>query len=567
MENSVKLNQEEKNQPHWYLGIDFGTTGIAAVLLNTSNGKQHPLYWLSNKNQESDKSSFRLPTAVYCHPQSSKNQSESPLTIAWEALSLNQTRGGIFFEDLKSYLNLGIPYYSRDIQQWLPKLKLGEQIVSLYWIQEASETLLATLTPEHLRLGSQPYVRAVDLNEKALQAALGGLEGVILSVPAKSSEIYRFNLREAILKLKLCERVEQIFFVEEAIATLLAYFPGKNQSPQTTNTLKGYTLVINAGATNTELALVNLPANPDELTYSDFYLNSLSLGGNDLDREIFLQLIYPQWSQNQAQLSAEINQPTDLARQERKAAQLVKLILQHREKFTSQLGNRTWGVKRRDLELRVIQPFVAQINQRLNLLLSQTGISSELIETVICGGGAIASCEQSLDSLLTTKFPEAKIIQDTQETRETQVAIGLTKLPFYPQVLDYTSQQYSDLFLLRELLHISEEPFTIEQILHKLEYRGINTNICKKRIIAILNGQLPPGFIPQGFETNQVIANLYPNPEYDAIASTPLFERENEFYYRPNHRQCQLFREYFLSLLSRKKQELLEPLSPNLFRY
>lgn len=564
MPHSVKLNQEEKNEPHWYLGIDFGTTGIAAVLLNVSNGKQYPLYWLSNNDRECDKSSFRLPTAVYCHPQSEKNQINSPLTIAWEALSFTQTRGGIFFENLKTYLKLGIPYYSREIQQWLPKLKLGEQIVSLYWIQEALEALLATLTPEYLKFNLRPLVKAVGLDKKALEAALESLEGVIFSAPIGWGEIYRFNLREAILKLKLCQRVEQIFFLEDAIATLLAYLPEKDESPSV-NTVTGYTLVINAGATTTELALVNLPTNPENLTYSDFYLASISAGGNDLDREIFLQLIYPQWSRNQAQLSAEINQPTDLARQERKAARLVKLILQHREQFTSQLGNRTWGVKRRDLEVRVIYPFLERINQRLNLLLSQTGISNELIETVICSGGAIATLERSLTQLLSTKFPEATVIKDTQEVRETRVATGLANLPLYPQVLERTSQQYSDLFLLCELLRIvDEESFTIEQIIQQLERRGINTNICRQRLIAILNGELPPGLIPQKVDRSKLAVSLHPNPEYQAIAAAPLFERENEFSYLPNLQQCQLLRAYFSSLLSRKKQELVEPLSLNL---
>ncbi len=41
---------EPDTKPHqttsqWYLGIDFGTTGISAALLNRRSGEIYPIYW------------------------------------------------------------------------------------------------------------------------------------------------------------------------------------------------------------------------------------------------------------------------------------------------------------------------------------------------------------------------------------------------------------------------------------------------------------------------------------------------------------------------------------------
>uniref|UniRef100_A0ACD5GST2 Uncharacterized protein n=1 Tax=Desertifilum tharense IPPAS B-1220 TaxID=1781255 RepID=A0ACD5GST2_9CYAN len=32
----------------WYVGIDFGTTGISAVLLNAATQLTYPLYWIES---------------------------------------------------------------------------------------------------------------------------------------------------------------------------------------------------------------------------------------------------------------------------------------------------------------------------------------------------------------------------------------------------------------------------------------------------------------------------------------------------------------------------------------
>lgn len=45
----------------WYLGIDLGTTGISAALLNRSTTEVYPLYWIAENQPETSARSFRLP--------------------------------------------------------------------------------------------------------------------------------------------------------------------------------------------------------------------------------------------------------------------------------------------------------------------------------------------------------------------------------------------------------------------------------------------------------------------------------------------------------------------------
>jgi activator of 2-hydroxyglutaryl-CoA dehydratase len=64
----------------WYLGIDFGTTGISAVLLNHTTAQRYPIYWSNElrisreelqtvnpqlKVRSSGEVIFRLPTVTY----------------------------------------------------------------------------------------------------------------------------------------------------------------------------------------------------------------------------------------------------------------------------------------------------------------------------------------------------------------------------------------------------------------------------------------------------------------------------------------------------------------------
>ncbi|NJK28237.1 MAG: hypothetical protein HC925_06760 [Coleofasciculaceae cyanobacterium SM2_3_26] len=93
-------------------------------------------------------------------------------------------------------------------------------------------------------------------------------------------------------------------------------------------------------------------------------------------------------------------------------------------------------------------------------------------------------------------------MQDTYSTSDpalgSRVAYGLAGLPRFPQLCNLVQHQYSDLFLLRELLEVfpSHQPLHIEQVLQLLERRGVNTQTCYPRIAAILNSQSLPRATP-----------------------------------------------------------------------
>ena len=353
------------NNAVWHLGIDVGTTGISAVLLNSSTGQRYPIYWLQERWETLDKlqpmasqiaprssqeSLSRLPTAAYSGSAASKlfvKPPIVPIVVGSLASELENHQPGVFLENFKPLLNLGIPYRCPQRNQWEPLLQLpSQQIISLYWVRQALQVMFATLTPNSTLPQAAIAVRANGLDTEILATALQQLQGVILGCPAAWGDTYRFNLREAVLAAKLVQSSEQIFFLEDAIASVLAGLPSlgrgedgemgnrgvgedaiasilaglphsgtgggkENSSSQTPDeeqpfTLSrsswyGGTLVINAGATTTEVALVDLPDDLQHLTYNDFALYSLPYAGHAIDQDIFCQLLYPKLSIAQQQ--------------------------------------------------------------------------------------------------------------------------------------------------------------------------------------------------------------------------------------------------------------------------
>ncbi len=76
------------------------------------------------------------------------------------------------------------------------------------------------------------------------------------------------------------------------------------------------------------------------------------------------------------------------------------------------------------------------------------------------------------------------------------VAGGLASLPLYPQILDVSQQQYSDFFLLWELMQVlGAQTLSFQEILQLLEGIGVNTRTCEPRILRILEGKLPGGVL------------------------------------------------------------------------
>ncbi|HEY9602554.1 MAG TPA: hypothetical protein V6C85_13145, partial [Allocoleopsis sp.] len=528
-------------------------------------------------------------------------------------------------ENVRPYLSLGIPFYSPKRGDWEPIFQLSEQdAVSLYSMRCSVQALLATLTPKHTLPDAAMKVGAVGLTPDALATALGKLTGVILGYPADWGDTYHFNLREAVLATKLVRHPEQIFFLEDAIAPILAgllssHAEGlrrKSEEQRTENSVtnlpaslrrhvptsaktasthppvtlwRGGTLAINAGATSTEFALVALPLDLQALTYDDFSLYSLPYGGGAIDQDIFCQLLYPQLSTAQSEqlgLSNELALPLpgqpDRAKRDRltyvlhssplgkallKASSYLKLILQRKDEFTLELGSDRWTVRRLDLETKVMQPLMQQLDRILNALMIEAGISQQGIYNIFWVGGTADS--GTLTQWIQQRLPGATFIQDADSVMQNWVAAGLAVLPLYPQVLNRSRQQYSDYFLLLEILRAfsmtvgdaTDRAYSLEEIIRVLERRGLNTNACYDRLVSLIEGQLPFGLTPALTHDRLLSQQSQENVHYSRLAtSTGLFSQEGDGLYRPNLQQQEWLRHYLDVVLSRTYQKFEEPL-------
>ncbi|MBD2580062.1 hypothetical protein [Oscillatoria sp. FACHB-1406] len=561
----------------WYLGIDLGANGLRAVLLQTGSAQQdrspqyYPLHW---RSQEAPLT--QLPAVAYLDITASpegESSSAMPLFVGSEAIALAGQKQGVLLDNLKLHLNFGIPYYARGLNRWEPLLQVSSNArVSLDWVQHAVGKLFATL---------QEGVGAIGLSDRELQTALATLTGVVLSCPAGWNDAYRFNLREAVLQAGLVEDSSQIFLLEEAIAALLGTSVWKN-APYSGHyaIAPGMTLILHGGALNTELALGLVPQKTEELNLYDFAFRSVPYGGRAIAEDLFYQLIYPQWQSEQPfleQLNLELpepGQPAPLER-DRAYAQLLSFpggrrcletaerawrILQHQSEFSAPLGTQTWSVRRADFEERVIAPYLGSLNRELNALLGATGLQPEAIARVTISGNTALALTSSLQTWLSEKLVNAEIVAHPEPADSSTVAIGLARLPFFPQACDRLRHQYSDYFLLNEILQVlPNRSFSLEDLMQRLEGRGINTRACQQRLFDLLNGYLPPGLVPTTANAHWLTLASQQNRDYQRITIAPLFVQGEDFRYRANGRQCQYLRQYFAALLSGTRQKLEEP--------
>ncbi|HEY9763069.1 MAG TPA: hypothetical protein V6D07_11130 [Trichocoleus sp.] len=630
----------EAPSENWFLGIDLGTTGLSAVLLNQTAGQVYPLYWVDNtvSGVTADKF-FRLPAiasvSVANTPRDNwrlQSVGSSALTVTWDDEAgfddgENET-AALLLKNLKPLLRLGIPHKEGTGQEE-PQVQWSETAqVPLQAVQASVQALLATL----LNSGQSPLsVGAVGLEAADLTRALRQLEGVIVSYPANWPDTYSFNLREAILAAGLAQSPSQIYFIEDAIAAVLSGLPDPaNQSdaastqPLRQQTLyacnwSGGTVVISAGATLTELGVVYLPSPLSTLSYENFALYSLAYAGDALDLDIIGHLLHPSerrqsrgdfpfglpnpsgggwgWQTALPELDqtawanleldrlempriAEPDLPLRYRLQQRletsllgqsvlEAARHLKLILQHQNQFELKLADQRWIVRRKDLENRIVLPYIQRLNGHLNRLMSQVGLSAQGVNQVICTGGTASL--PAITRWLRQKFPNATIIQDTYPNNRppscSRVAYGLVNLVRYPQILDLTRHQYSDNFLLMELLRtFPDQPMPLNGILHLLEQRGINTQACELHLIALLEGRLPPGLVPTSSDAPPLALSSLQSEQVQALNRAPLFTRQNGQIYVPNTEQCQRLLAYLMALLAGKNQQLEDPLLVELDR-
>ncbi|MBH8564366.1 hypothetical protein I8748_19610 [Nostoc sp. CENA67] len=650
LENSLTANSPSTNNPEvapntldsvWYLGIDLGTTGISATLLNRSNFVVYPIYW-SAENQagaSSFQQSFRLPAEVYL-PAASVNHSETESTqalsatdagaVAESAEKVNTSVSkNIYSAQLKPYLQIAVPYKSRQ-QKWEPVLQFNDLSAGpLIWVVRSLSKLLLTLKSDRHSTTQGLIATAIGLEAQTFDQIINNIAGVICTCPSQWSEQYRFNVREALLTSKLVQHPQQVFFVEEAIASLLSILDGSNGEtvqisehqglrPVKTSDrpVVGNTLAINIGATATEMALVDLPENLLQLTHQDFMLHGFAYASKGIEQDIICQLLVPpkyrqsrfenqgdsnitsnpwQWQAANPGLDQmhwqslrleeldlpRVGEPDITARIRLQqylessvlgqavldAALSLKLILQHQDAFTLELADQRWVLQRRDLETQVFVPFVRRLNRELNKLLVARGIPTEAINQAILTGG-VASLGV-VNSWLRQKLPNAKIIQDFYRGENgapncSRVAYGLAMLPLHPQVLDEPRQQYTDYFLFTELLRLlPNRTLSFNEVLQLFESRGINTSICQQRLLAFLEGELPPGLIPASSDATWLTQSSYENSDYQAIAAAPLFEKQGNLTYRPNSQQMLTLRHYLDAIKASIQQSLSEPYTVN----
>ncbi|BAY20296.1 hypothetical protein NIES2100_00370 [Calothrix sp. NIES-2100] len=625
-------------ESRWYLGIDLGTTGISAALLNSSTFVVYPIYW-SAENQAGASSfgqSLRLPAEVYL-PTASVHQGETestethkqtaPASVSPENLaskSDSEVKNTPYSAQLKPYLQVAIPYKNAR-QKWEPVLQFNEFSAGpLIWVVRSLSKLLLTLKSDRQSTTQGLIAAAVGLDEQSFRTIINNIAGAICTCPSSWSEQYRFNVREALLTSKLIQHPQQVFFIEEAIASLLSVLnAGNGQTVQlSTNQglrpiqineqpLVGNTLALSIGATTTEMALVDLSENFSQLTHNDFMLHNFAYGGKGIEQDIICQLLLPPKSRQSrseigsGQISSQpglwrsnipgleqmywqslgleelelprVGEPDIIARvrlQQRlessllgqavlDAALALKLILQHQETFTLDLADQRWVLERRDLESQVLVPFVRRLNRELNKLLVARGIPTEAINQAILTGG-VASIT-TINRWLKQKLPNAKIIQDSYLGENgapncSRVAYGLAMLPLHPQVLEIPKQQYTDYFLFTELLRLlPERPLSFSEVLQLFEGRGVNTRTCQQRLLAFLEGELPAGLIPNSPDSTWLTQSSQDNPDYQAIAATPLFEKQGNLTYRPNSQQLLLLRRYLDAIKASTRQSLEEP--------
>lgn len=617
----VALNIQESV---WYLGIDLGTTGISAALLNRSTAVVYPICWSADKQPglSSFQESFRLPAEVYL-PTASVPLAETERSENRE--TTQEEKHNFYSVQLKPYLQVAIPYQNQQ-QTWEPILQFNKFSAGpLIWVVRSLSKLLLTLKSDPHSTTQGFTASAVGLNQEIFHEIINNIAGLICTCPSSWSETYRFNVREAVLASKLVPHPQQVFFVEEAIASLLSRLDGANgETVQISDyrglnparldhdSLVGYTLVINIGATTTEMALVNLPDNLQQLVHSDFMLHSFAYASNAIEQDIICQLLltptYRQTRQNEeregttiaknflqwqpnfsgkvsftgslglAELDLpQVGEPDIKARirlQQKlqssllgqavlDAALALKLILQQQDSFCLELADQRWLLRRSDLENHVLIPFVRRLNQELNKLLAVSGLRATAINQAILTGG-MASLG-IVNTWLQQTLPQSKIIQDLYLGKNgtpncSRVAYGLAMLPLHPHVLEPSRQLYSDYFLLMKLLqYCSDRTLSFDEILQLFEGDGINTSICQERLLAFLEGELPPGLIPATPDSAWLSESAENNSLYQSIAAAPLFKKRGNITYRVNLPQWQVLQPYLDAIKASNQQTMEEP--------
>lgn len=491
-----------------------------------------------------------------------------------------------FLRSFKPYLNSSLPFQAPSTQVWEPQIRQSStHHIPLIHIQQLLTRLLTVVK------GDQPTVTcsAVGLTASVCRDRLQHLTGVILNHPSGSSDAYRFTLREAVLEAGFVSQPDQIFFMDEVVAALLAdCYQLTQTTPQSTKApkpkLSGGHLVISAGASTTELLLVNQTRPAQQLTRKDLYLRRIAYAGNSLDQDIICHLLYPLargWESldlkslnlplpGEADLEARYRlqqrlESVPLGQRLLNSVRKIKPILCEQDVSFSSEG-RQWTIRQQDLQNWVIAPYLQQVNREVNLLLGQLDFTNEQVQRVVCVG-ATATIPAIAD-WLRQKFPTATVVMGNELAAQglgQHVASGLAVLPQFPSVLDSLRHQYSDYFLLKTLLqqlpHDANQLLSWQQLHAMLEPAGVNGNQSRTFLANLLEGRLPAGLVVTPASALLFAPTSTQTPEYQALSTVPLFTRQPNEQYQVNQQQRDRLWQQLQTILAHTHQTLDAPLS------
>ena len=256
-----------------------------------------------------------------------------------------------------------------------------------------------------------------------LWEALERLEAIIIT---DDGETPTDDLKKALLTAQLIPP-DRLSSLETAIATALAYIPTSDQpQPQTL-------LVIEGKRETTTLALLEVPRQTCSLSRPAIALSHFNYGENTYERTILSQLIYPLWRSFLPFSLPDLTDTNPLKKSLLAAARLTKLILQEESEFTSSLAGHTWTVSRRDLNKKVIAPYLDNLKQKVNDLLEKQQKSLKDIDRIIFSGNFFLTIWPYFLTEIQQEFAGCHLEAPNQETFSPAI-MGLGRLCLFSEL-------------------------------------------------------------------------------------------------------------------------------------
>jgi len=186
-------------------------------------------------------------------------------------------------------------------------------------------------------------------------------------------------------------------------------------------------LVIEGKRETTTLALLEVPPQTCSLSRQAIALSHFNYGENTYEQAILSQLIYPLWRSFLPLSLADLTDTNPLKKSLLAAARLTKLILQEEIEFTSSLAGHTWTVSRRDLNKKVIAPYLDNLKQKVNDLLEKQQKSLKDIDRIIFSGNFFLTIWPYFLTEIQQEFAGCHLEAPNQETFSPAI-MGLGRL-------------------------------------------------------------------------------------------------------------------------------------------